>query len=103
MDENNYTTFSQLTNLNENILESDNFVDDFDWSKDLEKYLKFAEEQQNIQSSSTFNQPRPIFLVPVPLLKLTVLKMISMLTAFLFKKILKKLKSREFFRTVRVK
>ena len=60
MDENNYTMFSQLTNLNENILESDNFVDDFDWSKDLEKYLKFAEEQQNIQRSSTFNQPRPI-------------------------------------------
>ena len=52
--------FSQLTNLNENILESDNFLDDFDWSKDLEKYLKFAEEQQNIQRSSTFNQPRPI-------------------------------------------
>ena len=60
MDENNYTMFSQLTNLNENILESDNFVDDFDWSKDLEKYLKFAEEQQNIQRSSTFNQPRHI-------------------------------------------
>ena len=60
MDENNYIMFSQLTNLNENIFESDNFVDDFDWSKDLEKYLKFAEEQQNIQRSSTFNQPRPI-------------------------------------------
>ena len=34
MDENNYIMFSQLTNLNENILESDNFVHDFDWSKD---------------------------------------------------------------------
>ena len=60
MDENSYIMFSQLTNLNENIFESDHFFDDFDWSKDLEKYLKFAEEQQNIQRSSTFNQPRPI-------------------------------------------
>ena len=60
MDENNYFMFSRLTNSNENMFESENFLDDFNWSKDLEKLLKFAEEQQNIQRSSTFKQPRPI-------------------------------------------
>ena len=45
MDENNYIMFSQLTSLDENIFKLDNFFYHFDWSKDLEKYLKSVKEQ----------------------------------------------------------